>query len=217
MEEKKVEAFNTYAKPEEIANAVTHGLGALLSIPAMVLMLMKASAHSQMIYLITTLVYALTLTFLYTSSTLYHSVQNPKYRNRLNVMDHLAIYLLIAGTYTPFTLLALPGITGWMIFAVVWLAAIAGIVLKYFYFGKHNVLSTIAYVVMGSIIVVAIKPLYDHIGMDAIKLLLWGGVSYIVGAGFYLWRKLPYNHAIFHLFVLGGSLLHFLAVYFYVL
>ena len=217
MKKEKVTAFNKYSKPEEIINAVTHGIGALLSIVAMILLIIKTVDYPSSKYLITTLVYSLSLIFLYTSSTLYHSVQKPDIRNRLNVMDHMAIYLLIAGTYTPFTILALGGTLGWMIFAIVWAFGLTGIILKIFFFGKYNTLSAIAYVIMGWIVVVAIKTLFESLGTTGALWLFAGGIFYTIGAVLYLIHKLPFNHAIFHLFVMAGSLCHFVSVYWYLL
>jgi len=213
----KIEAFNKYSKAEEIINAITHGIGALLSIVAMILLILKSAEYSSSKYLLTTLVYSLSLIFLYTSSTLYHSVQKPNIRNRLNVMDHMAIYLLIAGTYTPFTIIALGGTLGWVIFGIVWGFGLTGIILKIFFFGKYNTLSAIAYVVMGWIVVVAIKTLFENLGTAGALWLFAGGIFYTIGAVLYLIRKLPFNHAIFHLFVMAGSFCHFVSVYWYLL
>jgi len=210
-------AFNKYSKVEEIMNAVTHGIGAVLSLWALVLLILKSvQLHSQA-YLITTVVYGISMVFLYLSSTLYHSVQKPSIRNRLNLMDHIAIYILIAGTYTPFTINTLGGVIGWIIFGVVWGFALLGLVLKVFFFGKYHTLSAIAYVIMGWVIVVAIKTLYLNLGLTGTVWLFAGGLFYTVGAILYLFEKLPFNHAIFHLFVLAGSGCHFISVYWYVL
>jgi hemolysin III len=154
---------------------------------------------------------------LYLASTLYHSAKNPDRRHRLNVFDHASIYLLIAGTYTPFVLVTLRGPWGWSLFGVVWAAAIGGIIFKIFYTGRFDLVSTIAYVVMGSIVVVAIKPLMANLSLPGLYWLLAGGVSYIVGAVLYMLRKMPFHHAVFHLFVLLGSFCHFWAIYWYVM
>lgn len=208
--------FNSYIKSEEIANVISHGIGLLLSISAFILLIIK-SLNFNTSYLISILVYGISLIFLYASSTFYHAVQRPKLRNPLNVMDHLAIYLLIAGTYTPFVLISLGGWIGWLIFGIVWGFALTGIILKLFFFGKYNTLSAIAYVIMGWIIVVAVRSLINQLGIPGTVWLFVGGVFYTLGALIYLIEKLPYNHAIFHLFVLAGSLSHFFSVYWYVL
>jgi hemolysin III len=210
------QSYNQYQSTEEKLNVWSHGLGVLLSIAALVLMVVKASSMG-IPAVLSTLTFGAGLIFLYTSSTLYHSAQNPRYRNPLNVMDHMAIYVLIACTYTPFTVLALKGIMAWIIFGVVWGAALLGIIQKIFFFGKFRILSAIAYVVMGWIIVIAFGNLLDNLGLAGTMWLLAGGISYTIGSVFYLVEKLPYNHAIFHLWVLGGSVCHFVAVYFYVL
>lgn len=212
-----MKALNTYHKSEETLNVLTHGIGLILSLIALFTMIMKSIEYHNQLWLANSIVYGLSLVFLYASSTFYHAAQKPSLRNKLNVMDHLAIYILIAGTYTPFTMIILPGIIGWTIFVIVWLSAIAGIILKVYFFGKHNTLSAIAYVVMGWIIVVAIKSLIQNLGITGTIWLFSGGVFYSVGAGIYLWKKLPFNHAIFHLFVLAGSICHFIAIYYHVL
>jgi hemolysin III len=217
MKQKEPEAFNKYPKAEEISNAVTHGIGAVLSVAALIAMINKSLELNSLSYLITSLVFGISMVFLYTASTLYHSIQKPSVRNKLNVMDHMAIYLLIAGTYTPFTVNVLGGTLGLVIFIIVWAFGLTGIVLKIFFFGKYNTLSAIAYVVMGWIIVIAIGPLIDRLGLPGTMWLFGGGIFYTLGAVLYLIHKLPFNHAIFHLFVLAGTFCHFISVYYYVL
>lgn len=217
MASPKVKAINSYETKEEFANAISHGIGALLSIAALVLLIIKASQADDVSFLLSSLTYGVSLVFLYFSSTLYHSIQIPKIRNKLNVMDHLAIYVLIAGTYTPFTINTLGGVMGWVIFGIVWGCALAGIILKIFFFGKYNTISAIAYVVMGWIIVVAVQTLLNNLGFWGTFWLFAGGVFYTIGAVLFLLEKLPFNHAIFHLFVLAGSITHFISIYYYVL
>jgi len=217
MKQKEPEAFNKYPKAEEISNAVTHGIGAVLSVAALIAMINKSLDLNSLSYLITSLVFGISMVFLYTASTLYHSIQKPSVRNKLNVMDHMAIYLLIAGTYTPFTVNVLGGTLGLVIFIIVWAFGLTGIILKIFFFGKYNTLSAIAYVVMGWIIVIAIGPLIDKLGLPGTMWLFGGGIFYTLGAVLYLIHKLPFNHAIFHLFVLAGTFCHFISVYYYVL
>jgi len=153
---------------------------------------------------------------LYLASTLYHSSTNPEKRKKLKVFDHSAIYFLIAGTYTPFALVTLKGVWGWTIFGIVWGIAVAGVIFKLFLTGKYNGLSTLSYVLMGCVSVIAAKPLWHNLSADGLKWLITGGVAYLLGAAFYSIRKLPYNHAIFHFCVLAGTACHFTSVLGYV-
>ncbi len=210
------EALNTYRKKEEILNVVSHGIGAALSIPAFILLIVKAINKDSNIYLFSFLIYGISLIILYFSSTMYHAIQKPRIRNILNVWDHISIYLLIAGTYTPFALIGLPGIWGYSILSIVWTFGIVGIIIKVFFFGKYNTLSAIAYVIMGWIAVIGINQLFANIGTPATLWLFGGGIAYTIGAVIFLFdNKIPYNHAIFHFLVLIGSLCHFISVYFY--
>ncbi len=206
-----------YSPAEERLNILSHGLGFLLAIPATAMLLVKASLHGDAWQIISVSIYGASMITLYLASTLYHSAKEPERRHKLNVFDHASIYLLIAGTYTPFLLVTLRGPWGWSLFGVIWAAAIGGIIFKIFYTGRFDVVSTIAYVVMGSIVLVAIKPLVANLSLPGLYWLLAGGISYIIGAVLYLQHKMPFHHAIFHLFVLGGSVCHYIAVYSYVL
>jgi hemolysin III len=206
-----------YSPTEERLNIWSHGLGFLLAIPATVFLIVKASMHGDVWQIVSVSIYGASMMTLYLASTLYHSAKDPARRHKLNVFDHASIYLLIAGTYTPFLLVTLRGPWGWSLFGVIWAAAIGGIIFKLFYTGRFDLVSTIAYVVMGSIVLVAIKPLIAHLSLPGLYWVLAGGVSYIIGAVLYLQHKMPYHHAIFHLFVLGGSVCHYIAVYGYVL
>ena len=206
-----------YSPVEERLNILSHGLGFLLSIPASVFIILKASLHGDAWQIVSVGIYAASMMTLYLASTLYHSAKNPERRHKLNVFDHASIYLLIAGTYTPFLLVTLRGPWGWSLFGVIWAAAIGGVIFKIFYTGKFNIISTVAYVIMGSIVLVAIKPLIANLSLPGLYWLLAGGVSYILGAVLYLQHKMSYHHAVFHLFVLAGSICHFIAVYSYVL
>jgi hemolysin III len=215
--EKAYAKNKVYSPLEEKLNILSHGLGFLLAIPATVMLILKASLHGDVWQIVSVSIYGLSMMTLYLASTLYHSAKNPDRRHRLNVFDHASIYLLIAGTYTPFVLVTLRGPWGWSLFGVVWAAAIGGIIFKIFYTGRFDLVSTIAYVVMGSIVVVAIKPLMANLSLPGLYWLLAGGVSYIVGAVLYMLRKMPFHHAVFHLFVLLGSFCHFWAIYWYVM
>lgn len=202
---------------EEIFNAVTHGIGTLLAVAGLVLLVVFAYFFGDTWHVVSFSIYGTTLVLLYLASTLYHSFTNERVKHVFKIIDHSAIYLLIAGTYTPFTLIPLHGTLGWTLFGVVWSCAAIGITFQIFFVKRFKLLSTICYVVMGWFIVIAIRPLVATIAAPGIWLLIAGGLFYTVGSIFYLWRKLPYNHAIWHLFVLAGSISHFFAVLYYVL
>ena len=208
--------YPRYSQTEERLNVSLHALGFLLSVAALVALLLRASALDSMLVLVSFGLFGVSLVLLYAISTLYHSTKNPRLRSRLRVADHASIYVLIAGTYSPFALIVMQGSIGWTIFAVSWSMALAGIVLKLFYTGRFSLLSTLLYVFMGWIILFAIQPLLASFGGPGLSWLIAGGVSYTLGAVLYSIRRLPLNHAIFHLFVLLGSCCHFVAGYFYV-
>jgi len=206
-----------YPPLEEKFNIYSHAFGLLISLIALVLLVVRASLYGNVWHIVSFSIYGSSLILLYAASTIYHSSKKPKLRLRLQIFDHAAIYVLIAGTYTPFTLVTLNGTTGWIMFGVTWLFALTGIILKLFFIGRYNNLSTIMYVFMGWIVVFAIKPLIHNLPFEGLMWLFTGGISYTVGAVLYSIKKMPYNHAIFHVFVLIGSICHFVAVYFYVL
>ena len=214
---KDIEGIKYYSPGEERINIISHAIGFVLSIVALVLLLIRASAHGNAWHIVSFGIFGLSLVFLYAASTLYHSAKKPESRNRLRIFDHASIYVLIAGTYTPFTLVTLNGPTGWMIFAMSWGLAITGIILKLFFTGKYHLLSTLMYVFMGWIIVFAIKPLIENLSSEGLFWLIAGGVAYTTGAVLYSIKKIKFNHAIFHAFVLVGSFSHFVSVFFYVL
>jgi hemolysin III len=201
---------------EEILNAVTHGVGALLAMLGLVVLAVAAYMYGSIWHIVSFSMYGATLVLLYLASTLYHSSTGPKIKYIFKVFDHAAIYLLIAGTYTPFTLVLLHGVLGWTIFGVVWSLACVGIVLTVF-IQRFKLLSTLCYLGMGWMILVCLKPLAAVLPAAGLGWLIAGGVFYTVGSIFYLWRRLPYNHAVWHLFVLAGSVSHFITVYYYVL
>lgn len=210
----KKELNHFYSKSEEQLNIISHGLGLLLSIVAFPFLLLKALEIDDSLAILSFVIYGFSMIVLYAASTFYHAAKEPLLRRKLNILDHAAIYILIAGTYTPFCLLVLKGQTGWIIFGLTWLFAVFGVVLKLFFTGKFDKLSTIIYVLMGWQIVVVINPLMENLSTDGLYYLFGGGISYTIGAVLYSFKKLPYNHAIFHVFVLLGSFLHFCAVYF---
>ena len=201
----------------ELANSVTHGVGLGLSIAGLAVLVVLATRHGEALHIVALSLYGATLVFLYLASTLYHCVASPRTKRVLQVVDHSAIYLLIAGTYTPFALVSLRGAMGWSIFGIVWGMAVFGIVFKIFFGDRFEIPSVVLYVVMGWMIVVILEPLGDRIGVSGIAWLLAGGFAYTVGVAFYFWRSLPHHHAIWHLFVMAGSTLHFFAVMLHVL
>jgi hemolysin III len=213
----KFKRLTYYDPKEEKLNVLSHGLGLVLSIIALVLLIVYSSTYGSSWHIVSFSIYGASLILLYSASTLYHYVQNPKWRQKLNVFDHAAIYILIAGTYTPFTLVVLKGWVGWTIFGVSWGLAIFGVIFKLYYTGKYDKISTIAYVLMGWLIIFAIKPLIDNFPIEGLLWLLAGGIFYTLGAILYSIKSVKYNHAIFHIFVLLGSFSHFMAVFLYVL
>lgn len=208
---------NRYSAREETANSITHGLGIPLSVVALGYLTVYANIHGNALHIVSVSIYGLSLIFLYTASTLYHFVQDPDKKNMLQTLDHVAIYLLIAGTYTPFTLVNLQGPWGWSIFGVIWCLALVGTVIQFDKTGRWRTISLALYVTMGWTVLVALKPLIANVATAGIILLLLGGLAYTFGILFYRWKKLKFHHAVWHLFVLAGSIFHFLAVLFYVL
>ena len=206
-----------YSPLEEALNVGSHGIGLLLSIAACVFLVIQATQHGGGFHITSAAIFGASLILLYLASTLYHSVQRPLLRARLRVFDHTAIYFLIAGTYTPFTLITLSGTVGWILFAITWSMALVGTVLKLFFTGRFNLISTLLYVAMGWLIIFAIDPLIENLDGDGMTWLVAGGIAYTVGALLYAIRKLPFNHAIFHFLVLVGSACHIVTVYHYVL
>lgn len=197
---------------EEIANAITHGLGALLAIAALVLLIVFAAIKGTAWHVVSFSLFGATLVLLYTASTLYHSLTHKAAKNLFNKFDHMAIYLLIAGTYTPFCLVALRGWIGWTLFGIVWGSAILGVVMKAFHTGKKQLLSTLLYIIMGWVVLLAIQPLYHAISYNSFMLLIAGGVSYTLGTIFFIKDNIRFFHSVWHLFVLGGSVMHFFSV-----
>ena len=209
-------AHPAYSPGEELANRLTHGLGAVCSVTGMVLMVVFSTRHGDAWQVVSTAIFGTTLVLLYTASTLYHSFQGERIKQLLQKFDHAAIFLLIAGTYTPFVLVTLRGPWGWSLFGVVWGLAIAGVALKFWFAGRFKLISTLLYIGMGWLVMIALKPLMAALPAGGLHLLVAGGLCYTGGATFYLWRNLPYHHAIWHVFVLAGSACHWTAVFLYV-
>jgi len=205
-----------YSIAEEIAHAVTHGVGLLLSIGGLAVLVAFSSLYGDAWHITSTSIYGATLILLYASSTLYHGIPHTKAKQVLQRLDHAAIFLLIAGTYTPFTLVNLRGEWGWTLFGLVWGIAIAGMVLELFCKQRYERLSISLYLGLGWLVLIAIKPMLSSVEPGGLLLLLAGGLCYSFGVIFYAWKNLSYHHAIWHVFVLAGSMLHFFSVLFYV-
>ncbi|MEY8744970.1 PAQR family membrane homeostasis protein TrhA [Paenibacillus tundrae] len=205
----------TYSRREEVANAVTHGIGAALSVAALVLLIVFSSMKGTAWHVVSFTIYGITMLMLYTNSTLVHALKEGKAKDLFEFFDHSSIYLFIAGTYTPFLFVAVRGTLGWTLFGVIWGIALFGVIFKAFFTKKFLFMSTIFYIAMGWLIVIAWQPLVAAIPSGGIVLLVTGGLMYTLGTMFYVWRGFPYHHAIWHLFVLAGSILHFFAVLLY--
>ena len=206
-----------YRFGEELASSIIHGVGIVLSIAALATLVAFAALHGNALTVVACAVFGTSLVLLYTASTLYHSISVAAAKPALRALDHIAIYVLIAGTYTPFTLIALPGAWGWSLFVAVWTLALVGSALELGLLKRYHKLAVLLYVGMGWIGMVAFEPLSKHLQVGGVALLLAGGLAYTLGVPFYLWRRLPYHHALWHVFVLAGSALHFLAVLLYVI
>jgi len=202
---------------EERVNIGSHALGFILSFIALFLLIRHASVNGDRLHIISFSIFGISLLLLYAASTLYHRAKTPELRSKLRVFDHASIYILIAGTYTPFALITLKGNLGWIVFSLSWGIALVGVILKLFFTGKYNLISTIMYVFMGWMIIFFISPLMDSLSAEGLIWLAVGGMFYTIGAVLYSIKKIPFNHAIFHVFVLLGSGAHFVSVYFYVL
>ncbi|WP_058834040.1 PAQR family membrane homeostasis protein TrhA [Luteimonas abyssi] len=199
-------------KREELASALTHGLGATAALAGGAVLITLAALYGNAWQLGAAIVFGVSLLLLYMASTLYHSFQHPVLKGRLKVFDHCAIYLLIAGTYTPFTLIGLRGPLGWTMFAAIWTLALAGVVFKLFYTGRFKRLSTLIYIAMGWLVMIAIKPVLDALDAWTFGWLIAGGLFYTLGTIFYHRESIPYSHAIWHLFCIAGSVCHYVAV-----
>ncbi len=215
---KKTEAVRPpYTLPEEIANGVTHGIGMLLAIAGLAVLTAFAGLYGDAWHIVACSIFGATMILLYTASTLYHTIHWPSARPVLRILDHCAIFLLIAGTYTPFTLVNLRGPWGWSLFGTIWGLAVVGILLEIFLTSRLHYLIIGLYIAMGWAMVVAIKPMLTAVAPGGLLLLLAGGLCYTIGVPLYIKRSIPFNHAIWHLFVLAGTSLHFFAVLLYVI
>lgn len=207
-----------YSLGEELISSISHGVGALLSVAGMILCIVRSAAHGGTAAVAASIVYGLTLIVLYTMSCIYHALRVNKAKRVFRVIDHCSVFLLIAGTYTPYTLVTLTGPTGWLLFGVIWGAAVIGITLNAISLEKFSKISVFCYLAMGWAIIFAIKPLLASLALQGIVLLVAGGVAYSLGVILYaLGSKKRYMHSIWHFFVLAGSILHFFSIYLYVL
>jgi hemolysin III len=197
---------------EELANTITHGVGLILSIAGFVILLVLAILRGSAWHIVACTIYGASLVCLYSASTFYHAVISPRVKHNLKIFDHGAIYLLIAGTYTPFLLLNLRGPWGWSLFVVIWTLALSGIVFKLWFVDQFPRTSTAVYVLMGWLAIVAVKPVLAHVPVPTLLWLFAGGMFYSAGVIFYCWKRVPYNHAVWHVFVLAGSTCHYFAV-----
>jgi len=213
MNSQSVNTFRQLSKGEEIANSITHGIGALLSIVALVILIIVAGRHDDIWHMVSFSIYGCTLVLLYLSSTLYHSFSSPRIKNIFARFDHISIFLLIAGTYTPILLTTLRGVWGWTLFGIIWSIALAGAVIRSIWVYRFRKLMVAIYLLMGWMFILAGNQIYHSLPSISLTFLVLGGVAYSVGVIFYLWRTLPYGHGIWHLFVLAGSVLHFFAIY----
>jgi len=205
----------TYSIQEEWVNSLTHALGVVLGITGLVLLLVFSSSDPWKI--VSFSIYGSSIILLFLASTLYHAFQKPSLKLKLKVLDHAMIYVLIAGTYTPFLLVNLrESGWGWALFGVIWGLALAGLFFKLFYVNRFKSFSIAVYLAMGWLIIIAIKPMLDYVGFSGLMWLLAGGLCYSIGVIFYVWEKLPHHHGIWHLMVLAGCICHFFAVFLYV-
>lgn len=203
---------HTFTKPEEIANAITHGIGVLLSIAALVLLIVFSSIYGNAWHVVSFTIFGSTMLLMYVCSTMLHSLPKGRAKNVFEILDHSSIYFFIAGTYTPFLFIMIDGWLRWLLFAVVWTLAIGGTIFKSFFVKKYVFASTMLYIVMGWLIVFAWKPLTSNLPTNALTFLVIGGLLYTVGTIFYMWRGFKFHHAIWHLFVVAGSIMHFFSV-----
>ncbi len=207
---------HVFSKGEEIANAVTHGVGAVMSLVALTVLMISASIDHNVWYAISVALFGSSMFIVYLSSTLVHALPKGKAKNVFEIFDHSSIYLFIAGTYTPITLFLIRGRLGWILLGIVWGLAIGGIVFKAFLTKKFMFTSTLLYVLMGWMVIIGWHQIALHLNGKGIALLMTGGVCYTAGAVFYVWRGFPYHHAVWHLFVIAGTILQFLSIFLYV-
>nr|WP_263327554.1 hemolysin III family protein [Neobacillus sp. Marseille-Q6967] len=208
---------HVFSRKEEVANSITHGIGAFLSVAALVVLIVFSSLYGNAWHVVSFTIYGATMFILYMSSTLVHSFPEGKAKDIFEIFDHSSIYFFIAGTYTPFLLVVIKGGLGWSLFGIVWGLAIAGTVFKCFFVKKYLFTSTILYIVMGWLIAFAWEPLANHLPPEGMTYLIIGGALYTLGAIFYVWRGFQFHHAVWHLFVIAGSAFHYFCILLFVL
>lgn len=199
---------------EEIANSITHGIGAVLSIAALIILVIEAKRYGDIWHLVSYSIFGSSLILMYLSSTLYHSFSNPRIKSLFARFDHIAIFLLIAGTYTPVLLTSIRGVWGWTLFGIIWSIALIGVIIRSIFLHRFRKLMVVIYLLMGWMFVLAGEQIYMSLSSKSLTFLGLGGIAYSAGVLFYMWRKLPYSHGIWHLFVLAGSIFHFFAIYY---
>lgn len=199
---------------EEIANSITHGIGAVLSIAALIILVIEAKRYGDIWHLVSYSIFGSSLILMYLSSTLYHSFSNPRIKSLFARFDHIAIFLLIAGTYTPVLLTSIRGVWGWTLFGIIWSIALIGAIIRTIFLHRFRKLMVVIYLLMGWMFVLAGEQIYMSLSSNSLTFLGLGGIAYSAGVLFYMWRKLPYSHGIWHLFVLAGSIFHFFAIYY---
>jgi hemolysin III len=205
-----------YSQKEEKINIISHQIGILASLIGFVLIFIK-SYSGGLTYIISAVIFSSSMLILYTASVLYHSCTEDNKRYKLKIFDHSAIFIFIAGSYTPFTLIILPTFAGWILFFIIWSIATTGVVLKLFFTGRYNTLSTVIYIIMGWLVIFFISAVIDNLATAGLVWLVAGGIFYTIGAVNYLFKTIEYTHATFHIFVLIGSLCHYICIYNYVL
>lgn len=202
---------------EELVSAAIHGIGAVLSIIALIILVILSSIKGNWWQIVSATIYGLTLILAYSASTMYHLSREQKAKKIFKILDFTSIYFLIAGTYTPITLINLHGWLGWSLFEAIWITAFLGIIFKAIFFDKYEILSTLIYLLMGWLAIVAIKPIYHALTPAGFMWILAGGLFYTIGIIFFLWKRLRFSHGVWHVFVLGGSICHFFAIIYYVI
>lgn len=212
----KINSYNHYVKNEETVNVLTHGLGLILSMAGLLLLIIRALKIKDDWYLVGCIIFGISLLIMYASSTLYHLMRDEKMKQIFRKLDHSAIYLLIAGTYTPFLLTSLRGNTGWTMFVIIWVFAFVGITIKLATQIRSKWISAIIYLVMGWLAVFIAPEMIENLPTKSIVYLAAGGLFYTFGVVFYIWKSLPYHHPIWHLFVLGGSICHYFSIFYLV-
>jgi hemolysin III len=217
MMDQLFQKLNAHAYLEEYYNRLTHGLGIALGIIGLFFLIYWAFSVGGFWRIFSAIVYGVSLVFMYTSSTIYHSIQQPKLRYIFKIVDHASIYIFIAGSYTPLSLILLDGAFGWTIFGIIWGMALFGVLYKIFYIDRYRIFSIALYLGMGWMALFALEPIVSNLPAFGVFWLFAGGLAYTVGIVFYVWERLPFNHAIWHIFVLGGSLSHYILVLFYLL